>query len=60
RKYTDTLTTKTYWTQVRETLLTAITHNIDRHITKTILAYARIATKLNEFILKLGFSSLSS
>jgi len=32
RKYGDTLTTKTYWTQVRETLLTAITHNIDRYI----------------------------
>jgi len=46
RKYGDTLTTKTYWRQHRETLIKAITHNLDRYITKTILAYARIATKL--------------
>ena len=43
RKYGDTLTTKTYWRQVRETLIKAITHNIDRYIT---LFHKRIATKL--------------
>ena len=46
RKYGDTLTTKTYWRQTRETLIKAITHNLDRYINKTILAYARIAIKL--------------
>jgi IS5 family transposase len=50
RKTGDTLTTKTYWQQVRETHIKAITHNIERHINKqTILAYARIATELKIF-----------
>jgi len=48
RKYGDTLTTKTYWKQVRETLIKAITHNIDRHL--ILLIHTRIATKLKKVI----------
>ena len=50
RKTGDTLTTQTYWRQHKESLIKAITHNIDIYINKTILAYARIAIKLNFII----------
>ena len=47
RKTGDTLTTKTYWRQHKESLIKAITHNLNRHINRQItLAYTRIATKL--------------
>jgi IS5 family transposase len=39
----DTLTTKTYWRQHKESLIKAITHNIERYIS---LIYKRIAIKL--------------
>lgn len=51
RKYSDTLTTKTYWNQTKETLIKAITYNIDRYITKIKHTYKRISIKLFSDIL---------
>ena len=47
RKYTDTLTTKTYWNQVREIHLIALVYNIERAITRSL---ERIAIKLLFFV----------
>lgn len=44
RRTGDTLTTKTYWCQHKESLIKAITHNIERHL-KTLF-HTRIAIKL--------------
>lgn len=46
RRYTDTLTSKTYWRQVRETILIAAVHNIDRTINTLFYLYTRISIKL--------------
>jgi IS5 family transposase len=44
RRTGDTLTTKTYWRQHKESLIKAITHNLERYL--TTIVHTRIAIKL--------------
>jgi len=46
RKYSDMLYTKSFWNQVKEVLLMAVVHNIERKISKISVIYWRISTEV--------------
>ena len=43
RKCSDTLYTKSYWSQAKEVLIMAIVHNLER---KMVVVYVRMSMKL--------------